>query len=149
MKRSLAVTLGALLVVAVAGIANAMDEEVVTVNIPFQFTVNEKVLPAGKYEISYTDLTEENLMRIRDLEKLGEETNFVVEDLAAPKAPDKSELVFDEIGNQHFLRQIWIEGQDEGHQLAETKAEKALMDKGSTKAPKRVPAEHAKHKAMK
>lgn len=147
MKRSLYIAVGALIVMTAAGAAFALQSEQLKVTVPFRFTVNEKVLPAGTYEIFYADVNDETSMDVRATNGTAEDT-FFVEDLAAPEGAPKTELVFDEIGTQHFLRQIWVAGQDEGHQVALSKAEKELMGKGTAKSEMRVPAERSMHKSM-
>ena len=69
--------------------------------------------------------------------------------MKAPATGAKTELVFDELGSQYFLRQIWVAGQDVGHQIAMSEAEKELEGKGHKKTENRVAAEHSMHKTTK
>lgn len=147
MKRSVYIALGALVLMAATTSAFALEGEQLTAKIPFQFTVNEKVMPAGTYDILYADPTDETSMAVRASNGTAEDT-FFVEDAAAPGGAAKTELVFDEIGTRHFLRQIWVAGEDIGHQVALSKTEKELMGKGTVKTAKHIPAEHSMHKKM-
>jgi len=86
-------------------------------------------------------------MAIRSTDGTAEDTFFVA-DLKAPEGVKKTELVFDVVGTQHFLTQIWVAGEDQGHQVELTAAEKELLAKGATKTEHRVSAEHTMHKGM-
>ena len=44
---------------------------------------------------------------------------------------NKSELVFDKVGDQYFLSQVWVVGTPTGSELAKSKMEKRLEDGGS------------------
>jgi hypothetical protein len=148
MKRSAYVAVGAVILMMAAGAAFAMEGDQLTAKIPFQFMVNNQTLPAGTYEIAYAQPDDETSMAIRSMDGKAEDT-FFVEDAAAAEGAKKTELVFDEIGNQHFLTQIWVAGQDQGHQVALTKSEKELISKGNAKTERRVAAEHSMHKTAK
>jgi hypothetical protein len=148
MKRSLYVVVGALMLMMAAGAVFAMDGGQVKAKIPFQFTVNDKPLPAGEYEFFSADPNSETAMSVRAVNGEKEDTSLV-ELVKAPTSGAKTELVFDEIGKQYFLRQIWVAGQDVGHQIALTNAEKQLEGKGNKKTENRVAAEHSMHKTTK
>jgi hypothetical protein len=147
MKRNLYVVVGALMLMLAAGavFAQGNENEQVKAKIPFQFMVNDKPMPAGEYQFTFTDPTTEGSMTVRAV-KGGSEEIFLVEPVKAPESGAKTELVFDEIGSHYFLRQIWMGGHDVGQQIAVTKAEKELEGKGHKKTENRVVAEHTMHK---
>ena len=70
-------------------------------NIPFNFTVGEKSMPAGEYTIS---LTSEHVVKIQSADKLQVDLALASKSYQDPGA--KGQLVFDKVGDYYFLRQI-------------------------------------------
>ena len=145
MKKFLIVSAGALLVLAAtAAIGHAQSVDIVTADIPFQFTANGAPMPAGNYEISVTNANNPDVWVIHEVDGTKEEmavTNITQREDPAPQ----TELIFDDLGNDHFLRQIWIEGRLDGRELAVTKQEKELEKQGVAKSRHHVPATHTTH----
>jgi hypothetical protein len=82
----------------------------VRVNIPIAFNVSGKVLPAGDYVFSPT--ADDRSVRVA-----GEKDSavaLVLTRLAAGihTTPGDSHIVFDKIGEDYFLSEIWIPGRD-------------------------------------
>jgi len=83
--------------------------------IPFNFVVDNKMLPAGRYTISPTTLNGSTiLLRSSDLK-----TAMFITPCACASAPvrEESRLVFRVVGNRYFLWQIWTGGYDTGREL--------------------------------
>ena len=99
MKRIIAIALFAASSLAAAGNLSAQDH-MVKANIPFDFTLNNKVLPAGTYSI-YSETP--NTVVIRNWQK-------GIVDVSAVYTDDKHSttpvLVFQRYGNQYFLHEI-------------------------------------------
>ena len=90
--------------------------------IPFNFVAGNRVLPAGNYLLGSRWLTSPNLISMRDLDEditsvMGSNTCYVKE------APKTSKLVFHRIGNEYFLYQIWVEGENTGREFPMSKLE--------------------------
>ena len=125
-----------LCLLAVGGgvIANAQISTVpgIQVNVPFAFQVGDTTLPAGKYEIKAVGDNEPNVLEIRN-DNGGKSIVFETQD--AQKREDEvaktTELVFDKVGDQYFLSQVWVAGTPTGSELAKSKMEKSLEDSGS------------------
>ena len=47
------------------------------------------------------------------------------------RVQSKTELVFDKVGDQYFLRQVWVAGVTYGSELPKSRMEKKLEDGGS------------------
>jgi hypothetical protein len=114
--------------------AYAQIESDVTVNadIPYAFTVMDRTLPAGKYTIKVLDSDEPNVLEISSADG---RTSVLVntEDTQSARTPDKTKLVFDKVGDQYFLSQVWIAGDESGSQLVKTKMEQRLENSGANR----------------
>jgi len=111
--------------------ASAQIESDVTVkaNIPQTFVVNDTTLPAGKYTIRVVEDTALDVLEIRSED--GRTAVLFNTDSAEPKQmPNKSELVFDKVGDTYFLSQIFVEGDDTGNQLIKSRMERKLEGDG-------------------
>lgn len=144
MKRSVYVAVGAALMLMVGLAVFAMEGEQLMAKVPFQFIVNNETLPAGTYNIAYAQSDDETSMAIRSADGKAEDT-FFVEDIDKPAGAKKTELVFEEVGNQYFLTQIWVAGEQRGHQVSLSSTEKQLLEKGNTKTEHRIGAERPMH----
>jgi hypothetical protein len=93
----------------------------VKATIPFPFTVEGKVLAAGEYTFARNDSgseftvtgTGKNLVLAPILTRI----NGVMD-----KTQQHTHLVFDVVGDTHFLSEIWIPGED-GYVMLVTKGE--------------------------
>ena len=99
MKRIIAIALFAASSLSAAGNLSA-QEHLVKANIPFDFTVNNNVLPAGTYTISSLS---PNAIQIRNVNGHAAELSLVQNDEKRSKTPV---LVFQRYGNQYFLHEI-------------------------------------------
>src|SRR4029079_2956641 len=92
-------------------------------NIPFAFSVGNKVLPAGEYTISY--MSRETL-KIQKLDGSDAQCVFTIY-ASGNKRPAQSSLVFNRYGDQYFLSTIWSAGEDTGLQLKKPHVERELI----------------------
>jgi hypothetical protein len=99
MKRIIAIALFAASSLAAAGNLSA-QEHVVKANIPFDFTVNNNVLPAGTYTISSLS---PSAVQVRNVNGHVAELSLVQNDDKRSTTPV---LVFQRYGNQYFLHEI-------------------------------------------
>jgi hypothetical protein len=99
MKRIIAIALFAASSLAAAGNLSA-QEHLVKANIPFDFTVNNNVLPAGTYTISSLS---PSAVQVRNVNGHVAEMSLVQNDDKRSKTPV---LVFQRYGNQYFLHEI-------------------------------------------
>src|ERR1700733_5679130 len=99
MKRIIEIALFAASSLAAAGNLSA-QEHMVKANIPFDFTVNNKVLPAGTYTISSLS---PNAVEVRNMNGHIAELSLVQNDDKRSKTPV---LVFQRYGSQYFLHEI-------------------------------------------
>ncbi len=110
--------------------AQALSVGAIEADVPLPFIVKDTTLPAGKYIVSRLDENDPLVLEIRS-------TNghtaviFEAENAQSKQIPRNPELVFDKIGDQYFLSQIWSSDSDIGYQLPKTKAEKRLEGSGT------------------
>ena len=95
-------------------------------NVPFDFTVADKSFPAGTYIVSPLGNYSEGVFALRDLDSK-RESIFMVENSEKATIPNKSELIFEKVGDHYFLSEIYEAGNATGERLPETRLEKRLM----------------------
>jgi hypothetical protein len=94
-------------------------------NIPFDFIVNGKTLPAGKYEVRRITDAPEGLI-IRSVDSKHDHAMFETESLQQNRMARHDELVFDRYGDSYFLSEVLVGGMETGRRLAPSRAEKQL-----------------------
>jgi hypothetical protein len=114
--------------VLLTSVASAQGQSLayrVKVNIPFDFTVGEKKLPAGEYSIGRASQRSEDIViSINNLEGRTKAIRLTNATLTT-HAKKRSELVFHLYGDQHFLYQVWPAGATMGRQFPESRSERA------------------------
>lgn len=133
-------TLALLLIGGLTAAQAQMDSDtIIDANIPFQFVVGRTTLPAGKYVIRQIDdaETSSNVLEIRSANNKIV-TLFDTENASLNQDAKKTEISFDKIGDQYFLSQIFVEGENYGVQAIESKMERKLKDGGQQVAKQSV-----------
>ena len=85
------------------------SQQLMKVNIPFAFGVEDQSLPAGEYLV--LTVTPERSIRIASVDG---KHSAIVNDLPnyASQPSPNSRLVFHRYGNEYFLAQVWTAGQN-------------------------------------
>ena len=116
-----------LLVTSVASAQGQSLANRITANIPFDFSVGEKKLPAGTYSISRVN------------QNIGDAVLSVVDDDGHAKtirlssatqrlhANSKATMVFHRYGDQYFLFQVWPAGATTGRQFSRSRREREIQ----------------------
>src|SRR5580765_1913115 len=117
--------LGLLLAVSAA----QAQEPRVKANIPFDFVVGDRVMPAGEYQVNEMGASGGVIAILSDDRK----ANALVLTSACETSgrSNSSKLVFHAIGGRYFLSQVWTQGYSQGRQLRESKAEIELAKNGT------------------
>ena len=118
---------GALMITALALIVSVPMTQAqarAKADVPFDFSLNRQMMPAGNYEIS----SEGNkLLAVRNLDTM--KACLLIESvrLQASQASEipHAKLVFHKYDDQYFLAEIW-DGSDLGIQIPESKREKEM-----------------------
>jgi len=116
---SLFVTLAALSVYA-------QSDTGLQVNIPFEFSITNRVLPAGEYTVSQLPQNGQRVLVIRSLDCSVREIVLALS-TQARTTPNQSSLVFHRYGDQYFLSKVLTSGNDIGCELSESRAERELI----------------------
>ena len=123
MKRQAPSLISLLSLLLVAGLAIAQTSNV-RANVPFNFAVGSKTLPAGTYDIGAISSDPKMLL----VQAQGGGSSMMVGSNSAenPKGAERTKLVFNQYGSKYFLTEIWVEGATLGRQLPKTSPEKEL-----------------------
>jgi hypothetical protein len=122
MKRQTLSLISLLSLLLVAGSAIAQSSHV-RANVPFNFTIGSKTLPAGTYDIAAIS-SDPNVLLVQ---AQGGSSIIVPSNAAESlKGAEKSKLVFNRYRDQYFLTEIWVQGATRGRQLPKTSLEKEL-----------------------
>jgi hypothetical protein len=93
----------------------------VKANVPFNFIVDRATLPAGEYTIQTMD-TQGRVLSIRDSDQ--RPRSMVISNRCESlEASAQTKLVFHRYGDRYFLVQIWVEGNNSGHELPKSSRE--------------------------
>jgi hypothetical protein len=95
-----------------------------TIQVPFDFHVNDELLPAGKYVIK-RDPQMPQLLLIQCVERNISVMVHVIP-LSLSKEPARTSLTFKEYGGKHFLSEVKVLGRGAGYALTRSKAEHRL-----------------------
>ena len=125
---SKATLLSAMLLVTL--VASAQGQSLaykVRANIPFDFSVGEKRLPAGEYSIGRTQTSADIALSIADVD--GHTKAIRLTNAALTLHPKKkSSLVFHRYGDQYFLFQVWPAGGSVGREFPVSASERAQRE---------------------
>ncbi len=105
--------------------ANAQNPRNLVVNIPFDFAVKGKTLPAGEYILSRSSTSDQTglIMRRKD----GKANAIVLtRTVQAAETQDESRLVFSRYGEHYFLSQVWTSGDSIGRELYKSRRERSI-----------------------
>ena len=118
----LVLVLGLAFVSAVVS-ANGQAIKQVRANIPFQFVVGDKSLPAGEYAVK--PFTDSRVLAIDNRDSHASALRMTSE-IAGNRKSENARLVFHRYGNRYFLAEVWM-GEGNGSQLKKSKEERALQ----------------------
>jgi len=119
MKRQFVNLFSALALALVA--ASSFGQSVASkANVPFDFVVSGRTLPAGDYLVR----TDDRIIAVRNMAS-GKTTLVPINNVADFQPATDSKLVFHRYRNTYFLRQVWNAGYS-GFDLPETRREKEI-----------------------
>jgi hypothetical protein len=120
MKRIVAIAL--LLAASFLTTRTAMAQDcVIEVNVPFSFTVNSNVLPAGHYSIA-ADMQQPSVLTFRDRARGIVAVNLAINDVSGAGKPGT--MLFSHYGDQYFLKEIRFRSSSSGAVFPVSKLEK-------------------------
>ncbi|MGE5360095.1 MAG: hypothetical protein ACM3NQ_13850 [Bacteroidales bacterium] len=110
--------LGLAVVVLFGAVGPAYAQEISFASIPFSFTVDNKVMPAGRYEISVTDAGL-GLLTLTPAKGAAMAVPVITR-LASTKSDVEPRFVFDKVENTYYLSEVWFPPYD-GFMIRDTK----------------------------
>ena len=107
---------------ALASVSAQTSGHRITANIPFDFNVGGKTLPAGQYAVGSINSDGTQLRVTGEDESAIRLTQTVI----ASEPKNQSVLVFKRYGDRYFLSQVWLAGERQGRQMTKSRDEKAM-----------------------
>ncbi len=113
-----------------AGVSASAQAQV-TADIPFDFNVGSKTLPAGKYKVNKQNTNSLSIV-VRNTEQTPT-AMALSNNLVTTGKNEQSKLVFHRYGNQYFLAEVIIRGNQNGYELPTSKAERKAIEEARTR----------------
>ena len=111
---------------AVAAQAQTSGRNQLIANIPFEFNVGSKTLPAGEYTVRQIyPASDHAVLLLRD--KAGNSA-MIQMNTAVGKANEQARLVFSCYGGQHYFSQAWTSGEATGLEASPSRAERRASE---------------------
>jgi hypothetical protein len=110
--------------------ARAQVTDTVVADIPFGFVIQDTTLPAGEYTIRRVNPAIPSVMVISSKEQ-HRNVLFVVNSAQMNKEPHQTELIFDRVGDQYFLSEIFEGWDPNGVELSKSRSERRLEKQGT------------------
>ena len=95
-----------------------------TVNVPFDFSVSGKTLPAGEYMVIRVGVSRDALTMCSKDGKGS--ASALTKTIETRDIQNQTRIVFRRYGKQYFLSQVWISGRTTGRELFTSKVEREL-----------------------
>ena len=119
-----AIALSGLILLFTFSSAFAQSEQI-TVNIPFNFTVGERTLPAGEYVLQRNRRDSNTVWFIRNRSNRSAVV-MLTQSVLANDVQQKTKLVFRRYDDLYFLAEFWTAGNQSGRELQVSNRERAL-----------------------
>jgi hypothetical protein len=94
-------------------------------NIPFDFSIRGRTLPAGEYEIRRV-MDEPGTLEIASIRHSHQHAMFEVDPVETLHYPKHGEIVFVRYGDTYFLHEIWSAGLQTGAEVPRSHDERVL-----------------------
>ena len=121
-----AIAVSAVLALAIVVPARAqLPGTAMRANIPFDFIINGKTLPAGEYEVRRITDEPDGLV-IRNVSNRHDHVVFETEPEQQNQLPRHDEMVFNRYGDTYFLSEVISGGMETGRKLMPSHNEKEL-----------------------
>ena len=115
-----------LFVLALMMVGESMAQTVrMKADVPFEFIVNGSTLPPGQYTIQSFGTADGKTLLLRGSDK-NENATVNAINVESIKAAPETKLIFHRYGNRYFLSQVWVAGNERGHELPKSHRESEL-----------------------
>ncbi|HEY2962674.1 MAG TPA: hypothetical protein VGJ37_09690 [Pyrinomonadaceae bacterium] len=119
-------TISFLVAMTIVTTGSAQAQSAIRVNIPFNFTVGNKTLPAGRYSVNrFAEYASDTVVLISSADG---HTKLVCLTYAAHSLDPKGKvtLIFHRYGDQNFLYQVWSADGSTGRVFAKSRSEREI-----------------------
>ena len=114
---------------AVLMVPATQAQSIFKAEIPFDFAVGDKWLPAGEYQVKPVS-ERVTLIQSQDARSSALAMTMPVN---AGKTSDVTKLVFNRYGDQYFLSKIWTRSSDTGRELTKCRLEREVAAQSRVK----------------
>ncbi|MGC1620187.1 MAG: hypothetical protein WA765_16980 [Candidatus Acidiferrum sp.] len=135
MKTRALVMAGVIALAVMSSTRVTQAQEVMKVNIPFDFVAGNRSLPAGAYSVNVSGQMRTLILVDR---KDAASTILGANDVLATEPQSESKLIFNRYGDRYFLSQVWMQGSPRGRQLSKSAREKEIAQVAQVVTPDRV-----------
>jgi hypothetical protein len=94
----------------------------IVIDVPFEFIVNGKTLPAGRYSVTAVHPDSGYVLYIKK-DGTNEGTAFTTSAAVNMGAPNKIALIFHHYGSDHYLAEVWTGSNNIGYRLPVSQGE--------------------------
>src|SRR5262245_2281456 len=107
-------------------------------NIPFNFIVRGKTLPAGVYEFRRIS-DEAEALEVLNIHQNHDHAIFETDPVERGQRARQGEIVFHRYGDTYFLYEVWTPGLETGRELPRSKEERFLQSETASNAGRSGP----------
>jgi hypothetical protein len=122
-------TMLSLVLMLTAVAVRAQSGRSAALNIPFNFIVGGKTLPAGEYTVKPNKRDSHNVWLVQSREG-NASALFATMPVRSDQNQEETKLVFRKYGDQYFFSQIWTAGGNSGRELFMPQLERELVKNG-------------------
>jgi hypothetical protein len=116
-------TLGLLIAATVA--ADAQSARRIVIDVPFDFVVRQKKLPAGEYTIYLASRDNDKMLLVRGAD--GSAAEMIITSAIEGEPRGAAKVAFHRYGDQYFLAQVWPSGTGAGRALHKSALERSII----------------------
>jgi hypothetical protein len=113
--------------------AQSTNRMVLQADIPFEFTIGNVTLPAGKYTVGNAS-DSSDILRLRSAD--GHSRALVQMNSIIGNADNNAKLVFSRYGNHYFFAQAWMPATRTGLEASKSGAQRAIERELATTGPR-------------
>jgi hypothetical protein len=124
-ERAIALTALVITVMVSSTVAFAQERQTL-VNIPFNFTVGDKALPAGEYLIRRNRKDADTVWAIQHKDS-GKTALFLTRQVHSAETQEDAKFVFHKYDDLYFLAEFWTAGTNTGREIQVTDRERAMQ----------------------
>ena len=119
------------LVVVAAAPVSAQTTRRFVIQVPFQFVIVGRTLPAGKYAVERFDPTKPNVLMLKNT-ATGVVRLFITQHVEKDDGGKRSCLIFKVQNGEAHLYQLWMLGYKDGHQVPPANANERRDKRGTS-----------------